>query len=325
MDAILNINANAAAFSDQALTNNPRRKYFDWTRNVNGVKIKNPKASSHLLAPGETRSIFNGSRTTTIGFNTAFDVTMLDATTYRFEWSGGTAPGLRTQRAVAITNTQVTMTVNNNSTVVMQAGGIVPVFGNIATGDCVYIFSPSDGATPFNPANAGNWIVLSAAAQKLILARPVTEAFNGVTETVTVNNTSSGPILAYSASGVQAGDMVEIMGGFQAPTQKSYKIIGATSNWFDVSSVSPLPEETNVVPGMGSIMFYSQAKLFVRCEVDQDAELVINGGSPGIRVSPLVAADQSGIGWFENFGSVWSLSITNRTPYELNASVFSAE
>jgi len=52
--AYLNINESAVAFSDQQMTSNPKRRFFDWTRNNNGILVNNPKSeqfydsSSHL-------------------------------------------------------------------------------------------------------------------------------------------------------------------------------------------------------------------------------------------------------------------------------------
>jgi hypothetical protein len=322
MDAILNINSNAAAFGDQNLSNNPKRRYFDWTRNANGLRVRNPKANSITLYPGETKTVFDGVRVLTADATTTWASKSMGNNVYRFSWTGGAAPGMRTQRSLAFAATNIVVTINNNSTVTFTAAGL---FANVQAQDNIYISLPTDpNPSLFNPANTGFWTVLSASPNAITLARPVGQSFNAAAETVSVTNTAQGPILAYSATGVQVGDTVDISGGFQTSAQKSYTVAAVSSNWFEVMSVSPLAEETGIAPN-AALKFYANAKAFLRVETDQDVLVYLNGSSSGIRIIPVVAADPANMGWFENYGAIWSLSVYNRSAYDANCNTFSAE
>jgi hypothetical protein len=325
MDAILNINSNAAAFGDQNLSNNPKRRFFDWTRNMNGLRIKNPKANTLTLYPGESRLVFDGKRTLGADVTTQWDSKSLGSGVYRLSWNAvGTHPGLRTARAIPFVGIDITVSINNNSTVTMACSS--NCFQNVQAGDNLYISLPTDsGPKPFNPANGGFWVVLSASPNAITLARPVGQSFNAAAETVVVTNTNLGPILAYSSTGVQVGDTVDINAGFQVPVQKSYEVLSVTSQWFEVSSVSPLPEEAAVQPGTTGITFYTSAKTFMRVEADQDALVYFNGYPVGVRIIPVLAGDPGNMGWFENTGVIWTLTVINRSQNPLNLNVFSAE
>lgn len=325
MDAILNINSNATAFGDQTLSNNPKRRFFDWTRNMNGLRIRNPKATSLTLYPGESKVIFDGQRTLTADATTAWNLKYLSGGTYRYTWTGaGAAPGMRTQRTLSFAGTNIVVTLNPNSTATFTGSG--NAFANVQAQDQIYISLPTDPvASPFNPANGGFWVVLSASPNAITLARPAGQSFNAAAETVTVTNNVSGPILAYSKTGVQVGDMVDVSAGFQEAARKSYVVTANTSNWFEVSSVAPLADEGPILPGATGITFYTNAKSFLRVETDQEALVNLNGAAVGVRIVPVVVGEAGNMGWFENLGAVWSLTLVNRSAYDLNCNIFSAE
>lgn len=325
MDATLNVNSSAVAFGDTSLTNNPRRRIFDWTRNANGIAVQNPKAVAYSLYAGQNLSLFSGTRTVTIDGTTRFDVKSMGLGVYRFTWNAGTAPGMRTQRALTFAATNVVITINNNSTATFTAGSGTP-FAAVQAGDSVYIPLPTDPVSgPFNPANGGFWTVLSASNTVLNMSRSSGATFNAAAETVSVTNTVNGPMLAFSATGVQVADKVDITAGFSATTQRTYEINALTCNWFEIATVSPIPEETAVAPTAVGVAYYSAAKVFVRIETDQECAVFVNGSTTGIRVSPITAGSQESVGWFEILGPVWSLSATNRSQYPLNINVFTAE
>ena len=77
MQALLNFTTKILAFGDPQASSNPSLRFIDWTRNVSGVAVNNPKVESHRVDPGATVSVFSGIRTLTIDGTTAFSLALL--------------------------------------------------------------------------------------------------------------------------------------------------------------------------------------------------------------------------------------------------------
>jgi hypothetical protein len=121
-------------------------------------------------------------------------------------------------------------------------------------------------------------------------------------------------VRVYSAGGVQVGDTLELAGGFAAPSQRAFTVTHAQDNELHFTSAEPLPLEPSVLPGAQGLAVYSQAKRFVRVEVDQEAVLRLNGDTGNsVRLSPRVAGDEEAMGYFEKWGTTWALSVVNRS------------
>ena len=105
--SILNIQINSIAYRDNKPSNNPSIRTFDYSYKLLGIAADRAESKDYSLAPGETRTIFNGTRTTAIDGTTAFDVSQPNpaVNTYRFTNSGGTSPAFRTDRLPGIDNT----------------------------------------------------------------------------------------------------------------------------------------------------------------------------------------------------------------------------
>jgi len=111
----INLQVNALAFSDNQASNNPLVRNFDLTYKIPGISVDNPSGPTYKLAPGEVRTIYNGTRTLAIDGTTAFDVSLPDPSTniYRLTASAGTPPSFRTDRLPGVDGTTVfTMTMS---------------------------------------------------------------------------------------------------------------------------------------------------------------------------------------------------------------------
>lgn len=328
MNAFLNVITRLQAYGDLSISSNPRLRYVDWTRDNSGVSVQDPKSEAHAVDPGATLLIFNGIRTTTIGSNTAFSISLspLDPSRYRFTWSGGANPGLRSDRALVIAGIALAFVVNANNTVNVTAGSGAP-FGAVVGGDIVFIPGPTtgDGSSPFSVLNQGFWQVLAVnSSTVLVLARPAGTSFDAVAETVTP--TANTQFQAYSASGVQPGDVVDISNGFPLVAQKAFVLTAVSSTFFEVESTLPLPSTSGNVPTATGMIFYSDAKSFVYIEADQDCAVQVNG-DPGQtnRISPIEPGNSDKPGVYSKRGVTWALSVVNRSPVTLNVVVIHAE
>lgn len=325
--SVIDIHSTIVMHGDgETATQNPQRRFVDWSRHIVGVKVDQPSVREYIAQPGELLNIFSGVRSTSIDGTTAFGLTLnpVKSSTYRMTHSAGTAPAFRTARVYAPSGVLHTLTVNNNSTLEMQIGA-----GNFnaQVGDTVFIphTTTGDSASPFNVSNVGFWIVIGATATKMVLQRRVGEAFSGVSEAVTP--TLNSQLIIFSATGVQVGDTMEVSGGFANPTQKSFVVAEVTADWVEFVSTAPLPLESGVIPTASGLVFYYDSKRFLRIETDQDAVVRLNGdvGSTN-RLSPRVPGDPESVAHFEKWGPVWDLKVLNRsTTSSMVVTVISAE
>jgi hypothetical protein len=328
MDGYLSVTTKIIAFADSASGSNPRLKWFDWLRDIPGAPVADPKSEGHIIAPGSSKVIFDGVRATTTDGTTAFALTLspLDPSRYRFTWTGGTNPGLRTGRNLTLNGVAITFTANINATLTasVPAG---PDFTAVQVGDIVFVphTSTGDAANVISDINAGYWVVLGkASSTSITLVRPSGEDFQGATETVTL--TANSQFRAYSTSGVQVDDHVDVSAGFGLATRKAYQIVAATDTFFEVISTTPLAAESGILPGATGMLFYTDNKSFVYIEADQECAVRVNGDLGNYqRLSPVDPSDASKPAQYMKRGPTWSLTIVNLAAVPVNVTVIHCE
>lgn len=325
----LNVTSIVLAYGDTSVPNaNPKFRFLDWTRKQEGISCTNPKNEQFTVDPSSSLLIFNGVRTTSIDGTTAFSVTQspLDPSRYRFTATGGTAPVFRTDRNLTLTGVAVTMTLNANATVTASAT-IGNPFVTALVGDTVLItgVNTGDATGVFNLLNQGYWNIIGVtSAVNITLARPAGILFTGTTETVTP--TSNTNFTAFSATGVQLNDKVELSAGFAVPSQRSYSIAAVTPSWFEVVSTAPLALENAILPGASGMTFYKFSKRFVRVETDQEAAVQANGDNGQTqRLSPQIAGDSDNMAFYDKYGPTWALTVVNRSTSVMTVNVISVE
>ncbi len=324
--ATLNVQHTILAFDDKSQAGNPLLRFIDWTRRMLGIVVDNPRQDKYTIAAGGSTLIFDGTRTSAIDGTTQFSLTKnpILKSTYRFTFTAGTNPALRTDRALNLNTLVVTFTPNGDGTLTFSVAGGVNPLAAVQIGDSVFVpgVSTGDTAGPFSPSNEGAWTVLVNGNSTAVLGR--TGAFSGFGETKTV--TAASQFVAYSATGILVGDKVDISAGFAAAVQGSYSITQVTPTWFEVTSAKGLPAQAGVIPTAASMQFYTSLKRWLRIEVDQEATVRYNGDTGSTnRISPLVPGDSDQRGWMEKFGPVFSLTLVNRASIPLKAVVQSAE
>ena len=326
-NAFMNLIAKVLAFSDAISNSNPLLKNVDWDREQLGIPVTDPRATPYTIDPQATFLVFNGQRTTAIDGTTAFTVTLspLDPSTYRFTAVSGTPPGLRTNRNLALNGSAVTIAVNANQTVNISVVSAADFTGTIV-GDIVFIPGPitGDAATPFSALNQGFWQVLSVVTSKnLVLTRLPGQSFSGTSETQTL--TASSQVQAFSAAGVQVGDIVDITAGFSVGTRTTFVVKTVTATFFEIVASTPIALDTSVLPGATGLIFYTLGRTFLYIEVDQEAAVQVNNDvGQTQRVAPIIPADPLNVGIYMKKGPAYALSIVNRTVFPLHALVISA-
>ncbi len=317
----------AVGFEDPGSNSNPTQSGVAWKRSVTGLPVGRPTTLPLLVAPMSTTLVFSGQRSTSIDGTSAFSIAgnPNDPNRYRVTNTGGTAPAFRTTRSLACNGIVLTVAVQPNYSVKVTAGSGTP-FSSVQVGDTVFVPGESTGdvASAFDSLNEGYWIVIAASSTVLTLIRAPGTVFQGLSEVVTPS--SNAQIQAFSADGVQIGDVVDISLGFSVTARHSYDILAVNPSWIEFESTSPLGSETAIAPTASGMIFYTSAKRWLRVEGDQEFIVRVNGDSGNTnRVEPIIPGDDKFTGWYEKFGSVWALSIVNKSTSPLNLVVLSAE
>lgn len=304
------------AYSDQHSSNNPSLNHFKWNRSLNSVQVGNPQEQPLQLAPGETKTLFNGSRTLAQDNTTEYSIALkpLTSSTYTLSWSGGTAPNFRTPRSTgADATTQVTVTLNGPVATFTSTGGTLFNLAGVQVGDSVFV------GNLFNPLNQGFNKVIAVTSTSFSVANPSAFAEGPIT----LGAGFASQIQIFSAAGVQVNDKLVISGGFSSATQGTYVITAVYANAVEFYSTSILPQEGPILTE--AIAIYSNAKQFVYIEADQHCDISINGTnsddiqpffSGGLVVAP---------GLFMRTSTVYSLSVTNVSNSTANVLMLSVE
>lgn len=285
-------------------SNNPSLSNFKWTRELSGLSVSNPSSSSFSLAPGETKTLFSGTRTLAQDGTTQYSIALKPANTniYVLSWTGGTAPAFRTSRiSGANATTAVTVTLNGPVVTFTSTGGtpFSLLAGGVVVGDYVRI------GTLFGVANQGEWQIISLTATSFSVENEL-----GVAEgPIVLGAGFANQVRIYSAAGVQVGDTLLISSGFSPVTQGSYVVTAVADTFLEFSSTEVLPTEGPITV---QVALYSAAKRLVYLEADQHVTMVLNGVA-GNEIEPMVDAHCCGPnpGVFMRTSLVYSMTVTN--------------
>ena len=75
-------------YSDSSASNSPSLSNFRWSRNVDGLSVNNPISQAFVLAPGESRTLFDGTRTLSHDGTTQYSLTLKPLSLHTFCVSG---------------------------------------------------------------------------------------------------------------------------------------------------------------------------------------------------------------------------------------------
>lgn len=301
--SVLNLLVYLSASSDSQGSNAPSLGNFKWTRDASNLSVSNPSSIGFSLAPGETKSLFDGQRTLAQDGTTQYDIALKPANSsiYVLSHSGGTPPEFRAPRTSgADATTEVSVTINGPVVTFASTAGtaFALIVGGVTVGDYVRI------GDLFNAGNQGEWQVIARTATSFSVVNDLAVAESGVA----LGAGFADQVRIYSAAGVQAGDTLLIDSGFSLVTQGSYIVTSVADNFLEFSSTEVLPEEGPITT---QVAVYSSAKRLVYLESDQHVSMILNGVG-GSEIEPL--ADNCGCvkpGVFLQTSLVYSMSVTN--------------
>lgn len=310
------------AHSDSKNSNNPSLCVVNWRRSMRCVDVTAPKAQQFTLQPGATVQVLQTASWASPS-DTVYSLKVNQGNTYRLTYESNQHPNFRTPRSVDLTGVEVVFEVQNNNVMALTATSGTP-FADVQDSDEIFIpgMMTGDGSTPFSPLNQGRWVVLAAAPDALVLARPQSMDFQGIDQTVTA--TSPSEFLAFSASGVQSGDRMVLGSGFPSSVRGMYVLGEVTANWVEFKSSRPLPMLASVTPGTTGVTIIDNAIRYLRVESDQVVSVTTNGGDP-VQLTPWESGNPELVSEYVLTGLVWSLSITNDSSTEGNVTVITAE
>lgn len=326
--SVLTLILQALAYDDASATSNPTQIRINRRPSVVNIPVDNPETESWPLDPSAVSTVIDGTRTLTLDGTTALSLALssLDPSRYRITWTGGTNPGLRTDRGLTLNGVALTLASLPNLTLTVTAAGTP--FAAVQVGDVVFIPGTSTGDTagPFNPLNEGFWSVLAVGGSgaNVTLARAAGTIFSGASEAVTPTGNSQ--LQAFASTGVQVGDTVDISAGFAAPAQHAYEIVTVTPKSIEFISTAPLANQVGALPGVAGLVIYTNAKRLVLIETDQEIAVRINGDTLNhLRLQPWIAGVPNLVAPFEIVGTVWKLVLVNLSSTVAHVVVASAE
>lgn len=296
------------AYDDAAASNAPSRNPIKWARDLQSILVNNPKSEDYTIAPGETRSLFSGTRTLNQDLTTRYDLSLkpLATTTYVLAWSGiGTAPDFRTPRNIGDdATTQVNVTTNGPVVTFTSTGMATQFdFSTVVIGDYVTI------GNVFNLVNQGTFQIIS----KDTTSVSVVNALAVAEGPVPLGSGFADQFQVFSAAGVQVGDTLIISAGFSPVSWGSYEITAVYAESIEFSSTAILPQESQINT---EVAIYSMAKQLIYMEASAKVSVSINGGDAVI-IEPfqltncLTALQANQPGMLLLKSTIYSLDVTN--------------
>lgn len=277
-------------YSDPSASNNPSLSNFKWAREITGIPASNPISEAFSLAPGESKTVFSGSRTLAQSIDTTWSISLkpLSSSTYRILNTGGTAPLFKTPRNISTdATTPVTAVVNGpivtfsapaaQSAVAAQFVGTAPGVATSVTivaltaGAAGNVSLTGDGTSTlnqlivaWNSAHPSNQLQLQAGDDTQILDLAAPLALTGGLDAVGSMDTST----------VVVGDLVRIGDQFNTLNQGEYKVISKGTGSFTVENYTGVNEGPII---LGST-FADQIRIYSAAGVQRGDTLVINQG-----------------------------------------------
>jgi hypothetical protein len=293
--ALLNVNLQFLPYLDATKTSNPMMKLADLKFSFQGVPTDLAKQIPFRLAPGETQSIVNNTRTLSFNGSTAFAIQLV-AGTDRARLSGSF--GARTARTYGDATTQWAVTMNNGvCRLTYTATGTAPTFGTMQAGDGCTIESGS----AFNPLNWGDFVLTGVGSNYIEFFHPT-----GTAETVAAK------VAVYSSGPVQAGDVLDLQDvGFTQVNRGQFPITRVTDSYVEFSNPNAVAQSG--VTGVTLLSIYTALYNWLLCATDQRVCVRFNGDSGSTNeVEPPVPGDlNQNAGLLMKRGRTYRIDINN--------------
>jgi hypothetical protein len=307
---------------DAPAVSNPRQRHIDWAQDLAGIEVKNPQSLTRSLAPGESHTFFDGTRSLALDNTTELDLEFVAGTPdrYRFRWTDGTNPVFRTNRNVDFSGDTVAVAVNANSTATFATDGN---FTGAQVGDILWVPEAAEiGSQPLHVGNQGFWRILAVATSSMTCER--LGDFEAQAEE-DIEITAANQMQVFSSAGVQIGDVVEVLGTFATVNCRSYNVVAVTPAYLEVQSSLAAVEEEGIAPNT-NFLVRTAAKRLVYVEADQSCVVRVNADTGDTqRVDPWTAGDAKARGHYSRSGTTWKLTVVNKSPRTAEVMAISVE
>jgi hypothetical protein len=308
--AIMNIENKIVAFGDVAVTNNPRLRYVDWYRNVQGIPVNTPRSESFVVNPNKTVGIAGESIT---------------GSTNLIRIADYEAKGTRTSLMVDFdyssnpqSNGQVTAIITELESITVLPTGFVKfkmpmsqTISGVAGGNIFYVkgFCTQDGMGPINQINEGLWKVLSSTetpSEKYFICQKLSNGYSAVNQSdigvlgeaynlvVSANlNAEQGDYFTFFVPGSQYGYLLPVL------YADAYRIDVPALD-FEVT----VPADGYAVP---------EKYEFAYIEVDGEAlaSYEVGGTTFQVPIIPMQVAPDQKLGWAQITSGFNYIAITN--------------
>lgn len=312
--ATLNIENKIVAFGDVAQTNNPRLRYVDWYRNVQGIAVATPRTESFIIGPDETVDVAGVSLAGagTSEFIQSVTIDDIDSS------------GLRTRLFGSFGDTTGVITALDSITV--KPSGLVDFtvsditqVATVVSGNVFYVkgYATLDGGgNPINQINEGLWKVV-----KVTGAVMTCQKLDG---NAAISQSAIG-VLGMDYSLIVCGNLQANQGNYLAFQLQGtlytygalYKILYADSQRIDIE-----PLKFDLVTPVDAVVSKDRFS-FAYVEADGMANVTYQLGGQDF-YSPIIplriSADQK-VGWFQITTEYNYLNITNIDTNPINVTV----
>jgi hypothetical protein len=125
---------------------------------------------------------------------------------------------------------------------------------------------------------------------------------------------------------VQAGYKFALTGTFSQVSQRTFVVSDATPQWIDFVSTTPLPDQSGLTYVPGTMVIYSESKIFVAIEVDQDTVVQFNADtSNNVVINPIKPGTKDLVGSFMKWGNAYACVVVNTSINPLNVKFWTGE
>lgn len=326
MQQFINVLVNILTYSDTQQSNNPKLRDMDYARKLIGISTENSFDRRLIVPPSSSIVVATTARALSQDATTQYQVVLYSGNTFRWTYTAGTNPVLKTQRTLTYDATTEFNVTRNGDVVKYQWNGVGAdpdfIANGVISGDTLHV----EASGNFNALNEITLPIVGVGANYIEVLND-----SGVAETgIAAGGLVGGiyiPIDIFASSGVQIGDEVKISSSaFNIENQGIFTITAVTSQYFELDNGNPgVPEGPFAIGDADSVVFYPSIFKWCYVESDQKVSVRINADvSNNVEIEPISAGDPDQIGVYLQRGGVWKIVIANNgtTPANIKVSLF---
>lgn len=308
--SLLNVTVSIQSYLDAAKTNNPMNLLANIKPSLMGLASSVPRMIPVELAPQETLTFSNNSRSLSYSGSTSFAIAAVSGTD-RARLRG--AFGARTARAYGDSTTQWAVTKNGNTTRFTATGtGTVPTFSGMQAGDGLTV----EVSSAFSPANWGDFTLTAVGSNYVEFINPTS-----IAETVTEK------VAVYSSGPVQVGDTLDLSATqFSYANRGQFVITRVTDTYVEFTNAN-LVVESGITGVTSGLAIYTSFHNWMLVCCDQKIVVRVNGDNgSSVEVEPPAPGDLAqNPGIYLKRGRVYQVAAYNPGQVPVSGFIFLAQ